>query len=76
MHVATGFLGRQGGLGRDRDFSIAIESCWPRVATGKATSRHGWNWDLAVWVATEVCWPCVAIDFRVRLRRDRDGIGT
>ena len=27
------------GLGHDRDFSVATETCWPRVATGNAVSR-------------------------------------
>ena len=37
-YVATRFPRRQGGLGHDRDFSIATKSCWPRVATRKAMS--------------------------------------
>ena len=39
LYVATRFPCRQGGLGHDKDFSVMTESCWPRVAIGKATSR-------------------------------------
>ena len=40
-HVATGFLGKLGGLGRDSEFSVATETGWPCVATENVMSRQG-----------------------------------
>ena len=40
-YVATGFPVRQGGLGRDREFSVATESCWPFIATGMGLELSG-----------------------------------
>ena len=48
--VATGFPGKLGELGRDKDSTITTKMCWPRVATGNVVSRQGWDW--AEWLGS------------------------
>ena len=61
-YVATGFLSKQGGLGRDRELLALRRDRKGYVATGMGLELSGLGPDRDPSFATKACWPCVTIE--------------